>query len=65
MSLRASVGSTAVCRTTRASRRAEAVARVHTHIPKSRARCPMGPKADDWRTTVRRVCADRLGVLRR
>ena len=24
-------------------RPAEAVARVHTHIPKSRARCPMGP----------------------
>jgi hypothetical protein len=63
--LRASVGSTAVCRTTRASRHAEAVARVHTHIPKSRARCPMGRKADDWRTTVRRVRTDRLGVLRR
>jgi hypothetical protein len=46
-------------------RPAEGVARVHTHIPKSRARCPTGPKADDWRTTVRHVRTDRLGVLRR
>jgi len=39
--------------------------RTHTHIPKSRAKCPMGPKVDHWRTTVRRVRTDRLGVLRR